>query len=573
MTLVGARLAGRFDVRARVRELPGYVELRALDTESDTEVALWCIEPGLHGMVARDTLHGEIERLRGLKHKGLRRLLAIGDDGPSMWIVYPLAQPGPEPRAGAVMPTDQVVAWVKAVAAGLDAAHVEGFSHGRLVPNDVSLLRGNLVVGGVGLWHDVEPGPAAAAWRQLEQFIAPEVRDGAPPTSAADAWSLAMCAASFLIGAPDGGRDPETAVAERHPALARALAAGWVRDVERRCSVRDLALRIADAAKQPAAPASATGTLHGVRTSGQMQAQAVPNVADAASSGKLRVVSMRPGGERAPTPDPDGDADDTARRAKIRPIAETVGRRFSTKAGALGYMAPPRAGTEGPRRGGMTWVVVGAIVVALVAVAVIVAVATGGGGTGTEGTGSGTGNRQPATGTGTGTGAGPVVDASVPVDAALAKGCTPEMIPIGAACIDSFESPGEGRLPQTGISFAEARETCAARQLRLCTLAELRAACAGIDGAAWPYGPSFERGVCNVGTRGMIGKAGSFERCVSAAGVHDLAGNVAEWAADGTIAGCSAVDGGDGRCDAPPRPAPGEGARFADVGFRCCGDR
>ena len=190
MTLVGARLAGRFDVRERVRELPGYVELRALDIEADTEVALWCIEPGLHGMVARDTLHGEIDRLRALKHKGLRRLLAIGDDGPSMWIVYPLAQPGPEPRAGAVMPTDQVVAWVKAVAAALDVAHVAGWSHGRLVPNDVALLRGNLVVGGVGLWHDVEPGPAAAAWRHLEQFIAPEVRECAPTTPAADAWSL-----------------------------------------------------------------------------------------------------------------------------------------------------------------------------------------------------------------------------------------------------------------------------------------------------------------------------------------------------------------------------------------------
>jgi hypothetical protein len=60
---------------------------------------------------------------------------------------------------------------------------------------------------------------------------------------------------------------------------------------------------------------------------------------------------------------------------------------------------------------------------------------------------------------------------------------------------------------------------------------------------------------------------------VSATGVHDIAGNVAEWASDGTIAGCSAADGGDGRCDAAPRPAPAEGARFADVGFRCCGDR
>lgn len=560
MTVVGARLAGRFDVRARLRELPGYVELRALDLESDTEVSLWCLEPGLHGMVARDTLLGEIDRLRALKHKGLRRLLAIGEDGPSLWAVYPLAQAGPEPRAGHVMPADQVVAWVTAVAAALDTAHVAGWSHGRLVPNDVSLLRGNLVVGGVGLWHDVEPGPAAQAWRALEQFIAPEVRDGAPPTPAADAWSLAMCAAAFLVGAPDGGRDPETAVAERHSAMARALAAGWVHDVERRCGVRELALRISDAAKQPAAPASATGTLHGVKGGAPGAASvAMPDVAEAASSGKLRVVSMRPGGERAPTPEPAPD-DETGRRAKIRPIAETVGRGFATAPGALGYMAPPRAATEAtPRRSAMPWIVGGSVVAAIVAAVVIVVVVTGGSGTGT-GAGSGSGT---ASGSGSG----------IIVDAAVARACTPEMATIGTVCVDRYEWPGEGRLPQTGISLDEARRSCEGRQLRLCTLAELQAACAGLDGSAWPYGPAFERGACNVGTRGMIGKAGGFERCVSAAGVHDVAGNVAEWVADGTIAGCSAVDGGDGRCDAPPRPAPAAGARFADVGFRCCGDR
>jgi hypothetical protein len=359
--------------------------------------------------------------------------------------------------------------------------------------------------------------------------------------------------------------------------------------------VRDLALRIADAAKQPAAPASPTGTLHGVRKSAATPVTGVPNIVEAASSGQLRVMSMRPGGERPSTPDPaaavdaygnpipesgeGGGSDETGRRAKIRPIAETVGRGFATAPGALGYIAPPRSATDGPRRGGsMKWIVVGALVAALAALAVIVAVVAGGGssaGTGTAsgGQGTGTGTGTVGGGTGTASGGGAPTDAAIAIDAAPARGCTPEMKTIGAACIDTYEAPGEGRLPQTGISLAEAREACRVRQLRLCTIDEHRAACAGPGGAAWPYGRSFERGVCNVGTRGMIGKAGGFERCVSAAGVHDIAGNVAEWAADGSIAGCSAVDGGDGRCDAPPRPAQAEGARFADVGFRCCGDR
>jgi formylglycine-generating enzyme required for sulfatase activity len=142
---------------------------------------------------------------------------------------------------------------------------------------------------------------------------------------------------------------------------------------------------------------------------------------------------------------------------------------------------------------------------------------------------------------------------------------------VGAACIDAHEAPGAGHLPDTGVSFTEAMEACRARGLRLCGLAEWRAACAGPDGAAWPYGAAAERGACNTGSRSAIVATGSFARCRSASGAYDLAGNVAEWLADGTIAGGSAIDGSDGRCDAPLRTTS-EAARFADVGFRCCGD-
>jgi formylglycine-generating enzyme required for sulfatase activity len=138
-------------------------------------------------------------------------------------------------------------------------------------------------------------------------------------------------------------------------------------------------------------------------------------------------------------------------------------------------------------------------------------------------------------------------------------------------CFDAYESPGAGRLPDSGVTLDEARAACAARGLRLCGAAEWRAACAGEGGAPWPYGAALERGACNVGSRGAFATAGSFPRCRSAAGGFDLAGNVAEWLADGTIIGGSASDGGDGRCDAPVRLAP-PGARLADVGFRCCGD-
>lgn len=239
---VGVRLAGRFEVRAHVRAMPGYVEWHALDLESDSEVAVWSLEPALFGAIARDVLVGELDRLRGLKHPALRRLLAIGEDATTeprgLWAVYPQAEPGPVPRGGAAMPADQVVAWVKAVAAALDAAHQAGWSHGRLVPDDVSLVRGHLALGGVGLWHDIEPGPATTAWQALAAFLAPEVRDGAAATPATDVHALATFLARALTRPPhvpqapawasllDAARGDDPAA---RPADAHALAVEIVR--------------------------------------------------------------------------------------------------------------------------------------------------------------------------------------------------------------------------------------------------------------------------------------------------------------------------------------------------------
>lgn len=688
MTIVGARLAGRFDVRARVRELPGYVELRVLDREVDVEVAMWVMEPGLHGMVARDTLLAEEPRLRAVVHPALRRLFAIGMDGESLWATYALADGGPLPQVGRSLPIEQVVAWVRPVAEALDMAHQYGFSHGRLVPAEVGLQGGRLVLGGVGLWHDVEHDAAATAWRSLEQFIAPEVREGAPPTPAADAWSLATCAAALYLGAPDGGRDPERAVAERHPALARALAGGLVREPERRVPVRDLALRIADAARQggakPAPPAGArsappagvhaavpraggqstllaatpptglptvpavvkrsspsaetapppmgapsappanapptsyatpAGSVPAPRLSAQhpasqprpsAQPPAAPmphapsgphapprppteppidpmtvtpdpnafsadqvtgaltrakTAAPGTQGGAIQAVSMRPAGAPRPPSEPPPDPLETteARRAKIRPIAEASQRQFSVKPGALGYMAPPKDVAD-ERSAKRKHVIIAAVAGAVVlAGGIVIAVVASGGDDARAGGAAPDG------------GAGAIAPPALDAPPAPARACTPEMIVVGDVCIDAYEAPGAGRLPDTGVSFTEAHEACKARGLRLCGAAEWRAACAGPEGAPWPYGAVSERGVCNVGSRSAIAATGSFERCKSAAGAFDLAGNVAEWLADGTIAGGSALDGSDGRCDGPGRTAPA-GARFADVGFRCCGD-
>ncbi len=646
----GERFAGRFDVAAHVASAPGYVELRARDIQQSVEVALWWVRPTLHGKAARAAVGADAERLRALVRPGLRRLYAIGEAEGALWVSYQLAAPGPAPRPKQPTAVGQVAVWVRAVATALATAHAEGRVHGRLTPADVVLVSGQLYVGGVGLWRDVDPAAAAVAWRGLDVFLAPEVRAGAAPTPAADVWSVAASAAALIAGVTTGP-ELERALGVLGPAFTAALAT----EPAQRIGLAELAARADEAAGRAGASA---GTAEAVRSgasipvprigagmvtlssdgsgpvpidrsgaipvdrsgaiprlmgrsgpiavdrsgpipvdrsgpigrppssdaaaiappspdrdpaSGDPDAFSAANVTGAlarvkaVAPGQLHMMSMRPpeaaGPDQAvPVAVP---GDDTRRQVQLRAMSDAMPRGFAVKPGALGYMAPPRAVADRQRR---TKIIAIAFGVAMVIGAIVIGSFALGG-------------ERPAAVAGGGDPApAPVaivaIDAApVAVDAALARGCTDAMRPIGAACIDPHEAPGAGRLPDTGVRLDEAAAACAARQLRLCTAVEWRAACAGAGGAAWPYGAGREAGACNLaGARAAIARAGSFPRCVSAAGAHDMSGNVAEWVADGSILGGSSMDGGDGRCDAPAR-AVAPGASAADVGFRCCGDR
>ncbi len=136
-------------------------------------------------------------------------------------------------------------------------------------------------------------------------------------------------------------------------------------------------------------------------------------------------------------------------------------------------------------------------------------------------------------------------------------------------CMSTYESPGMGELPQTGMSLLTASAYCQAKGARLCTEPEWTRACEGPAKEKWPYGRQYEAKVCNVrGTERMV-RTGQFSECLSAAGVFDMSGNAAEWVANGKIKGGSAFDGTKGTCQGKStRNGPSTG--YADVGFRCC---
>lgn len=136
-------------------------------------------------------------------------------------------------------------------------------------------------------------------------------------------------------------------------------------------------------------------------------------------------------------------------------------------------------------------------------------------------------------------------------------------------CIDRFEFPGGGSVPQVNVDLGGARGACAARKKRLCTKSEWRRGCGG----TYPYGRDYIQDACHLvsetgGSRPPVA-AGSKPQCKSWLGAMDMVGNVAEWAADGTVNGGSSYKDGEGAtCNSSSKRVGG--APY--IGFRCCAD-
>jgi formylglycine-generating enzyme required for sulfatase activity len=215
--------------------------------------------------------------------------------------------------------------------------------------------------------------------------------------------------------------------------------------------------------------------------------------------------------------------------------------------------------------------------------------------------------------------AGDVADASSPdagapiADAAIAPdlapiGCAADTVTFGDVCMDRYEAPNQAGAKPLAMENALSGEAwCAARGKRLCTEAEWVRACNGPAMLPYPYGATYQRSVCNddktwiapdwttLGTwpsdAGVAEAArlyqadpsGSRTGCVSAEGVNDLTGNVAEWVRrsfsnannyDHVLKGCywSGCYGGSPPSCAFVNPAHPSGFRTYEAGFRCCYD-
>lgn len=156
-------------------------------------------------------------------------------------------------------------------------------------------------------------------------------------------------------------------------------------------------------------------------------------------------------------------------------------------------------------------------------------------------------------------------------------------------CIDTTERVEVGsELPMNKQSWTSAKNVCEGAGERLCMTSEWQFACEGEEMRPYPYGWERDKDACNVDVMTGLGRVGKLvdhrtpatahPKCVSPFGVHDMAGNVDEWATvDGLPVGTREVMKGSWWL--PGRHAcrsfqGGHGANYGgtESGARCCKD-
>lgn len=217
--------------------------------------------------------------------------------------------------------------------------------------------------------------------------------------------------------------------------------------------------------------------------------------------------------------------------------------------------------------------------------------------------------------------------------AASAKpNCPSDMTLVGSTCVDKYEaslveilpdgrelahSPHEhpvieggktikavskaGVVPQSHVSWHDAKAACTNAGKRLCKADEWISACKGPEKTRYPYGDAHVPNACvDTGrtaplskfysgaemytSRAMndprlnevpntVEKTGEAAACTNAYGAHDMVGNVHEWADDGKFHGGYYLDTRINRegCDYITSAHNREYYDYS-IGFRCCAD-
>ena len=171
---------------------------------------------------------------------------------------------------------------------------------------------------------------------------------------------------------------------------------------------------------------------------------------------------------------------------------------------------------------------------------------------------------------------------NIPTTTKASIECPTDMIAVNNFCVDIYEYPNipKGKALMD-INFYGAKTACSELGKHLCTSSEWELACSGEELRRWPYGNTYVPGACHdLGNRreeggGITVESGSFKKCQTPNGIHDMSGNLWEWTQDDLNENKGYLRGGGWNLSAGLGQCRVEAAtettyHAGEVGFRCC---
>ncbi len=197
LSVVSELLSGSYDVRRDLGKSRSYMRV---ETETDGQRATVLLLPiDCEGDVQMQaTVDARLRELRTLEHPGAAAVRRHGTRHGIPFVEHPplhgrtlseQLQQGPVGRERALAITLEILET-------LAYANSRGFAHGALTPEDVVLVRDSYgeeraVIYGLGLTGVVrELGGGKNATSERDPYVAPELMEGAPPSSRADLYSV-----------------------------------------------------------------------------------------------------------------------------------------------------------------------------------------------------------------------------------------------------------------------------------------------------------------------------------------------------------------------------------------------
>jgi len=223
--LVGQVIAGNLRVNERTGFTPQGTLYQAEYLDGREVVLL-----ALHAQAAAGARLFKLATRIG--HPNVAAVYGVGelDDG-SIYVVLEQLVGDPLQQVlatGESLPLGEALELTLQIAAGLEAAHHEGFVHGNLSANTIVVARapyGKPHVKVVGFNLDPQREGAGPLDDASLEYASPERVNGTPPDKRSDVFSVGAALHHLLTGKPPGGHPAGKAIPEiARPVLAKALA-------------------------------------------------------------------------------------------------------------------------------------------------------------------------------------------------------------------------------------------------------------------------------------------------------------------------------------------------------------